>query len=501
METTLMRVYAAAQRGEHVDLFVSCGSESAPLGLNAAIVAAECGYFRSMIASRVGAHNGAARLECDPGIFSVVVRCIYTGAVDPGIDVEIALGVLDLAVFLDCDIAQRLVTRHIEKSGWCFEPDTAVRVWERASRVCARDARRLSASHLAGAMPRAAHAPAFLAMQKDELVELLSSDEFSARSEASVADALCAWCKANDEQCTSIDSRVVRLAWRDPAPRDRSTLHGILVLPVESTRFHLLTAGHEWVYRAVPDLRSPRGTGSAVWHVPPSACYAFGGTRGACSVDRHIGTDRRWTMHEYHTGSRPQVSCAAVGSRVYVVGGVSGMRPCEDVDVFDVLSGLKGRILMSRARRMCIVAETNGSLLVAGGFDSTCSALAHAEMLEPPSSAPAMLEPRAAAACATICSDVYVAGGIGALHEPVRTCECYHAALQRWTELPPMPRSRSYCAGASIGRYFYVIGGVERGQPTSSFFRLDIDASTWSEHDAPELGECTATRYSCGDVP
>jgi hypothetical protein len=344
-------------------------------------------------------------------------------------------------------------------------------------------------------MPRAARAPALLAMDKEELVSLLSSDEFTARSEVHVAEALCAWCEANNEQCTDLDSRVVRYAWHDPTPRNRAAIDGILVLPVGSRRFHFLTAGHEWLDGVAPDLASPRGEGAALCHVRDAA-YAIGGTACACSVERFGGGDERWMVQDYSAGSRSQVSSAALETRIYVVGGVSGVRPCEYVDVIDVDSCLKGGIRMSRERRMCCVAETGGSLLVFGGFDAICSALAHAEMLEPASSAPPMLEPRAAAACATIGADVYVAGGIGGVHAPVGTAEYYDATHGQWVGLPPMPRSRSYCAGACIGRAFYVLGGIEYGRKTTSFFRFDLATSAWSEHPAPALGECAATRHT-----
>jgi hypothetical protein len=495
--STLEKVYAAAQRGEYVDLVVRCGPTS--FGLNYAILAMECGYFRTMHSTLLGdtCHTDptVARLECDPALFSLVVRCIYTGAIDPGIEVDVALDVLALAVYLECDLAQRIVTDRIDLSGWCLDPDTAVRVWEHAHRVCASAARRLAASHIAGAMPRAARTPALLAMQKEELVSLLSSDEFTARSEVHVAEALGAWGEANNEPFTALDSRVVRLVWHDPVPRDRCALRGILVLPADSRRFQFLTAGHEWVDGVVPDLASPRGEGAALCHLR-GAAYAMGGKTGTCSIERCGGRDTQWTAHDYSAGSRSQVSCAVLGTCIYVVGGVSGMRPCEYVNVVDVDSCLKGGIRMGRERRMCCVAETGGSLLVAGGFDSICSALAHAEMLEPASSAPPMLEPRAAAACASIGADVYVAGGIGGVHAPVCTAEYYDAGNREWVALPPMPRSRSYCAGAFIGRAFYVIGGIEYGRKTTSFFRFDVAASVWSEHPAPALGECAATRYT-----
>ena len=511
--TTLERMYA--DRDEHYDLVLLCGPSGTPFQLHAAVLATESGYFRTFLSTHIGTSSlrsaespqrvtETSLAECDPEIFSLVVRCIYTGALDDGDGLGRALEVLALAVFLDCGLCERLATRLIDKKQFCFDPDAAVGVWLASSRLGACGARRLAANHLAASMPRAARARSFLSMQKDDLIGMLASDEFSAYSEAHVAEALCAWCEANNEQCTAIDSRVVRLVWNQPAPRDEPTVRGILVLGAEDTRFRFLTAGHEWIYRpagSVDDLTSPRGAGAAICSVGRSI-FAIGGLR-ARPVEKHQTDDkaerrpwRPWRPYDYGC-MRPHVSCAAVGSLIYVAGGVSGLRPCDEIDILDVDSGLRGATRMSRARRMCIAAESGGSLLVAGGFDSIGSALANAEIVRRfahSAAAPPMLEPRAAAAHATIGADVYVAGGIGALHEPVRTAEYFDAQTQEWVELPPMPRCRAFCAGAAMGLAFYVLGGTESDRPTNSFFRFDLATSEWSEWPAPALGECAATR-------
>jgi N-acetylneuraminic acid mutarotase len=148
---------------------------------------------------------------------------------------------------------------------------------------------------------------------------------------------------------------------------------------------------------------------------------------------------------------------------------------------------------------MCVVSESNGAVLVAGGFDSIGSALASAEFALT-RSAPRMREPRAAAAHATVGADVYVAGGIGAHHEAVRTAEYFDAATEEWVELPPMPRARAHCAGAALGLLaFYVVGGTEQnGRPASSVFALDITTRAWTEVPSPTMGECSATTISFG---
>ena len=550
METreTLGRVYEAAQRGEHVDLVVRCGNERR-FALNAAVVAAECGYFRTLFSTSIGTSgisgtslrtdSPASRvvetaLECDPATFALVVRCIYTGALEidssgRASSTDRALEVLALAVFLDCGLCERLATRLIVDQKALFDPDAAVHVWLESTRIGARTARGIAARHIAAAMPRAARCRSFLAMHKPDVVSLLSSDEFSVRTEVHTAEALCAWCEANDEQCTSLDSRVVRLVWNDPAPRHAPTVHGILVLGADDTRFRFFTAGHEWIENPVPDLHLPRGAGAAVCRVGRSI-FVLGGShalpveafedrRPERSEDRRPerseeerGESTKWRPYEYRC-MRPQVACAVVGSRIYVVGGVSGLRPSEEIDVLDTGSGLRGAARMSRARRMCVAAESNGAVLVAGGFDSIGSALASAEFVRPRSerfvsaprmsaplmSAPRMREPRAAAAHATVGADLYVAGGIGALHDAVRTAEYFDAATEEWVELPPMPRARAFCAGAALGTTFYVIGGTEQnGRPTSSVFALDLATMVWTEVPAPTMGECAATTLSFG---
>ena len=543
---TLGRVYEAAQRGEHVDLVVRCGNgrHEGRFALNAAVVAAECGYFRTLFSTSIGTsvHTSSLRtaveteLECDPETFALIVRCIYTGSLETDSSAR-TLEVLALAVFLDCGLCERLATQLIVDQKALFDPDTAVHVWLESTRIGARTARSIAAGHIAAAMPRAARCRAFLAMPKPDVVGLLSSDEFAVRTEVHVAEALCAWCEANGEQCTSLDSRVVRLVWNDPAPRHEPTVHGILVLGADDTRFRFFTAGHEWIDSPVPDLRLPRGTGAALCRVGRSI-FVLGGSHAlpvetfeARRPERSEArrpkeersaeerSDAKWRAYDYRC-MRPQVACAVVGSCIYVVGGVSGLRPSEEIDILHTesdllplsglpesgllpLSGLfplSGSTRMSRARRMCVVAESNGAVLVAGGFDSIGSALASAEFVRRSASAPRMREPRAAAAHATVGADVYVAGGIGAHHEAVRTAEYFDAATEEWVELPPMPRARAHCAGAALGPLaFYVVGGTEQnGRPASSVFALDITTREWTEVPAPTMGECSATTISFG---
>jgi hypothetical protein len=294
--------------------------------------------------------------------------------------------------------------------------------------------------------------------------------------------------------------------------RDRAPARGIWVLPDESQLLYFLDAAHEWSCTE-PALASARGAG-AICRVG-GVTYAVGGNR---AVERIVGGV--WAPCEAFLLGRRELACAVLGTRIFAVGGISGLRACEDVDVYDVDSGLKGRLFMLRSRRACCAAETSGALLVCGGIGSAGEILAHAELYVPTVGwrvAPAMLAPRALAAFATVGADVYVAGGIGAMGAAVRTAEYYDAGRSRWVSLPPMPAARSECAGAEMDGAFYVLGGFEarrsrnaepgsqegqegqEGQESEgglygytaaeTFFRLDLATLAWSTHQGPP-GAC-----------
>ena len=312
---------------------------------------------------------------------------------------------------------------------------------------------------------------------------------------------------------------LVRYPWRGMPARDRAPARGVWVLPDESQVLYFLDAAHDWSCTE-PALASARGAG-AICRVG-GVTYAVGGSR---AVERIVGGVWAPCEAAFLLGRR-EVACAVLGTRIFAVGGISGLRACEDVDVYDVDSGLKGRLFMLRSRRACCAAETSGALLVCGGIGSAGEILAHAELYVPTVGwrvAPAMLAPRALAAFATVGVDVYVAGGIGAMGAAVRTAEYYDAGRARWVSLPPMPAARSECAGAEMGGAFYVLGGFEaRGGSCKSergshggqggdesdgagcggyhaaetFFRLDLATLAWSTHRGPggrALRACAAT--------
>jgi hypothetical protein len=245
-----------------------------------------------------------------------------------------------------------------------------------------------------------------------------------------------AWCEANAESCSALD-HVVRFPWRECSPRESAPDRGILVLSHTGT-FHFLHESGEWISPPSQTLRE----------------MPFERKRGSvCDLDGATYVLGRWGR----TG-RPEAARVSHDGRIYIAGGISGVRACDDVDVHDVRARLKGKMFLLRPRRMCCAAYVGDGLLVFGGIGAAGDVLAHAEFFSDGRDvAPPMHAPRAAAACAVMGDTVYVAGGIAGMHADVSTAERFDARQKKWHPLPPMPRSRSHRAGAAMGNFFYVI--------------------------------------------
>ncbi len=508
--TTLARMYAMALRGELVDLSVTCGHEMRQtFGVHCAVVAAECGYFRTMQSTLVGASTTAhASLECEPSTFERVLECIYLSGLNAaalGPSLTAVFDVLALGVFLDCEVAVQAACAHLERA---VTANTALELWERTHALGSSCATRVALRAVARYLPCIARTGRFTSLAKVEVLNLLSSDELSVRTETHVSDALCSWCDANAESCSALDS-VVRYAWRDASPRAEAAVRGILVACSASETPRFLSESEEWIDAPVPPLRSQEGAGLP-WKGTGLICdvgdatYAIG-TVHNYGIEYAVSGASRWSTYSIPFG-RPQAACAVLGTRIHVVGGISGVPACEDIDVHDVSTGLKGNFYMRVARRKCCAAAMADGILVFGGIDSAGHVLSHAELLlRAPTteatglcampSVPPMLSPRAAAASAVIGARVYVAGGLGSMRADTSTAEYYDAEAVRWLSLPPMPRSRSQCAGVAMGGAFYVIGGFEYGVEAASYFRLEIETLEWTTHDAPALGECSAVYF------
>ncbi len=168
---------------------------------------------------------------------------------------------------------------------------------------------------------------------------------------------------------------------------------------------------------------------------------------------------------------RVHVAVAAVGSRVYVIGGAVGDAPVARVDVLETLTAKwqQGPHLPG-ARAGAMAATLAGRLYVIGGLDAEGDYVDETLVLSPDGRRwerrAALRYARAYAAVAVTAGSIYVIAGEGKSRGLVsigsvslNKVEVYTPGDNRWREAASIPRARSQLAAAALAGRIYVFGG------------------------------------------
>lgn len=183
-------------------------------------------------------------------------------------------------------------------------------------------------------------------------------------------------------------------------------------------------------------------------------------------------------------GARQEHTVAAVGGRVYVIGGIypdaaGGFPTTGRVEVYDIRQDRWSEAApLPVALNHPNVATVGGRLYVLSGLSGGASwrALPDSFVYDPRTDRWTRLPPmptgteRGSAAVGVRGTTIYLAGGMrtlepveGGLHDTVATVSAYDTVTGRWETLPSLPEGRDHVAGAVIGSTFYVLGGRVRG--------------------------------------
>lgn len=203
---------------------------------------------------------------------------------------------------------------------------------------------------------------------------------------------------------------------------------------------------------------------------------------------------------------------AAVGDKIYVIGGAStppgsnqtSIDPMQrqvclgTVEEYDPATNKwRERTQMPTPRNHAAIGVVGGKIYVIGGrvgaaFISLATDVSVVEEYDPRTDtwgSPRARMPTARSALTAGVYDgrIYVAGG--EFQDPhmmatFRTVEAYDPAHDVWTEIPPLPVSRHGLAGGVIGNRFYVVGGDVQSSGTG------VHVST-AENDAFEFAAPT----------
>jgi N-acetylneuraminic acid mutarotase len=158
---------------------------------------------------------------------------------------------------------------------------------------------------------------------------------------------------------------------------------------------------------------------------------------------------------------RSETVAVHLHGRIYVPGGLGGMRSLEAYDIAS--DSWQALAPLPAGRHHLMAAALSGKLYVFGGADQSWQASATAWVYEPAAdtwaSLPAMPEPRYAGAAVALGNYLFVVGGEGPSGRVLR----YDPVDNVWQRLGASRERREHVAAAAMGTRIYLIGGRYRG--------------------------------------
>jgi N-acetylneuraminic acid mutarotase len=185
------------------------------------------------------------------------------------------------------------------------------------------------------------------------------------------------------------------------------------------------------------------------------------------------------------------VGVAAVGPRIFVVGGFGAGPESKEVTAYDTATGT-WEILepLPTNFQMPNVAAVGGRLFVVGGLDQKAvveyDATGKTWMSRPEVPVP---RGRGQSAVGVWGNKILIAGGVipGKSANGLNTGVRQHEVLAldtdtlTWETLPDLSLTRGYCMGAVIGDRFWVMGGSSDFVRTDDVTVLDLKTKTWMD--------------------
>lgn len=201
-----------------------------------------------------------------------------------------------------------------------------------------------------------------------------------------------------------------------------------------------------------------------------AACDASPGTDGGPADADPDGTG--WRPLAALPMPIQETGVAAIGNRVYVVGGFAGFDVLDQVHVYDIAADRWDTAAdLPMPIHHANVAAVGGKLYVVGALTGQDFAPipdvweydpAQDEWIEK-APMPSALR-RGAAAAGTVGNIIYVAGGSGVGGGSVATFTAYDPGTDTHdTTLPDLPDALNHLVGAGVGDTFYAIGGRDVG--------------------------------------
>jgi N-acetylneuraminic acid mutarotase len=184
-------------------------------------------------------------------------------------------------------------------------------------------------------------------------------------------------------------------------------------------------------------------------------------------------------------GARQEHGSAAIGTDVYILGGIAnGQWAPPTVEKYDTLTNKWSTAPpMPKGLHHANVAAVNGKLYVLGGMgvDANGWPPVPATFAFDPTTQKwedlgLMPNPRGASAVGVHGGKVYLAGGLVGRGKGSTLVSVFDTVAKKWTDLPErsLPEGREHVGGAVIGDTFFVVGGRLNGVLKNTTWTLDL---------------------------
>ncbi|CAF4517649.1 unnamed protein product, partial [Rotaria socialis] len=362
------------------------------------------------------------------------------------------------------------------------------------------------------------HSDEFLTLKANEVEDLIQSDEIEAPNEEIIYNCVMAWLKHDQtfrQQYLLTLLQHVRLPFLsarfitdicDADPLVRSS-HKCRDLLDEAKRYHLR-----------PDCRKVMtGTRFTSRRGKDEHLIVAGGfgahQRPVDIVERWNPRTNEWTALQPLTKRRRYAAAAAIGKRLYVVGGYDGRQRMNSVECLDLSQeNATWQPVASLTYRRALpgVCVHQNLIYVCGGFDGSLR-LASTECYDEKTDVWAIGEDmhvgREGAGLVSIGDHLYCIGGYDG-HSLLQTVEKYGKPfscsidstlfqnyfldinLGRWSQMAPMLTPRSGAGCATLDHYIFACGGFDGTIHLSSVERYDSQTNQWTNVTSMSVRRC-----------
>ncbi|MCG2726762.1 MAG: hypothetical protein L6420_11040, partial [Elusimicrobia bacterium] len=233
------------------------------------------------------------------------------------------------------------------------------------------------------------------------------------------------------------------------------------------------TGGNTWVTKAVMPTARRYLVAAAVG----GKIYAIGGTGGTNKNEEYDPATNSWTVKANMPTARTYLAGAAVGGKIYVIGGTGGTNKNEEYDPETNTWITKAD--MPTARDYLAAAAAGGKIYAVGGYNG--SYLNTNEEYDPINNIwitkAVMPTARSYLAGAAVGGKIYAVGGYNGSY--LNTNEEYDPINNIWITKAVMPTARYGLAAAAVGGKIFVVGGVVSSDYLTTNEEYDPATDTW----------------------